>query len=564
MAQPPIGPPDVPVYPPPLTPPPLSPLGVQPDGSIVMGQSPNNVYAVKYDYGQPVNNDSAIPTAIPPFPSIEIDAAKLLAMPGAGNVTLVSLQEEWLNGETVHTAIFSVPWSIRIAWLCWCLGYETVIPAGPVLTPPGAAAAATGAVTTAQAAYNAAVAASIAANATAVNANSNLLLACGGSVDLANASLAASAAAITAGGNFNDAINAAADVAENDFGIQPAPALVIGQEAATAATGAQTAANARANARAAQAALQVANAQYAAVLAGPQPTFSRIPPMQHPEMPWLYATDARMVEAKGVPLNRDDLALTDPAGNLIPVPGVPAGILGAVGSPQGAFGTTAPGLPGYYAYAPWIRYAEPIADDDFQFQDGLVYYSVTYRHRIDRVLSDAQLQATGGNEFSRYVIKGKQYALKTYPIPAFGTAQLKFDTGPLLGTTIGQGIMVVQPLEQLEYTWRDVPWYSDVAIQSMVGRVNSVPFDGRPPETLLLQAPKITRKVNRIGRYTWDIVFRMDFNPFGWNSYLTNNGTTFYHASFPDGTTVYHLRDFNNLFLPFYSPYPGVPAQPFL
>lgn len=382
----------------------LKPLGVQPDGSVVFGQSPDNHYDVAYDAGQPVFNDSGI----------ELDSTKFLSMPGGGNVAMISMGEEWRPDGIVQTITFDVPWSIRIKWLAWCLGYETL---------------------------------------------------------------------------------------PSEF------------------------------------------------FAGlPWQTFNRVPPVQHPEMPWLYASDAKLVEAMGVPLNRDDIVLKDSSGHPVPA-STPGGQIEQF--------TAIPGEepPPQYAYAPAIKYAENAGDGDFTFRDGVARYQVTYTHRLYQILSDDQLHTQGGGEFNRYVTKNKNYAVMSYPVPATGT-QLKFSDPAypaILGTQIGVGILVIQPTEQLEYTWHDVPWYSEQAIQSAAGHINAGVFDGRPPETLLFQAPKITRKRNRVGRYVWDIVMRMDFKPFGWNTYLTKQGTAFVRATFGgavDGPTVYTGANFYNCFNP--------------
>ena len=115
----------------------------------------------------------------------------------------------------------------------------------------------------------------------------------------------------------------------------------------------------------------VVNSGVAILKAGPvaanaSPSLSRVIPHQHPEMPWLYATDCKLVKGKGAIFNRDDLVVLK-GGN-------------AVNGPDGE-----------PAFNPMLAYGEPGPGGTMPWGDGKCVYAVTYRALDYEVLNDTDI-----------------------------------------------------------------------------------------------------------------------------------------------------------------------------
>lgn len=191
--------------------------------------------------------------------------------------------------------------------------------------------------------------------------------------------------------------------------------------------------------------------------------------------------------------------------------------------------------------------------------DGLARFRVTYRPlpyevRTDRMLAEAAWLTKG--EMERYVLREVKDSVKALQIPA---GSLKYWEGPSVGVAVPSPGTILIGMQELVYTWTDVPDLPEDAIAACVGRVNSSPFDGAfgapeyAAETVLCQAPERIRKPRGLrGRVMWDIKFHFLINPRGWNKFPTGTGE-YYGATFggaaPNETNVvYKLADFRDLF----------------
>lgn len=198
-------------------------------------------------------------------------------------------------------------------------------------------------------------------------------------------------------------------------------------------------------------------------------------------------------------------------------------------------------------------------------EDGLARFRVTYRPlpyevRTDRQMAQADWLSKG--ELERYVQREVNYSLKAFQVPA---GQLKFYEGPFVGTAVPAPGSIPFGIQELLYTWHDVPDVPENAIADCEGKVNANAFDGAfgaptyPAQTLLCQAPKKFRIPRNVrGRVTWRIVYSFLYQPFGWNKFPGGTGGNnfgFYGATIggaapaADGSNlIYKLADFASLF----------------
>ena len=281
-----------------------------------------------------------------------------------------------------------------------------------------------------------------------------------------------------------------------------------------------------------------------------QPVMLRTIPSQHPEFPWLYASSCKRVKASegGVIYQRKDL--------------------------------------------PVIAYAEK----DFRFQglanvpqnlavDGWAFYEVTYTDPKYFVLTDDQVIAQSAGpiqgEIGRYVQRTYNYSVKSLAMPADAVPNLKFYNNPNnplpaylvdrtgIGLSIGVGPYLLRPMIQFEFRWVDVPFPPFNAITACVGAVNAALF-GQTVDyssttngeqgTMLCQPPKLRSYRDRRGQFMWEVIYRMDYDPQGWNNFPAKNGIRYMatfggvapliNPMFAGGqNTLYPYADFNKLFM---------------
>lgn len=251
------------------------------------------------------------------------------------------------------------------------------------------------------------------------------------------------------------------------------------------------------------------------------PSLRRTPPVQHPEMPWLYAVECELVRGMPILVTRDDIPIGDAA--------KPGEHIAAAD--------------GHSDFWQMPAYAE-LNPETGQFVDGICEYRVTYRDLDYDVRSDDQLLEApyDGFELNRYVTRAYSYTVKSINVPGTLANAIRFTSGPSTNQVIGQGTLLIRPLIQYEYTWRDVPAPPGEAIAACVGRVNSESFDdvriggslfNAQPHQLLCQAPRIKRYRTKTGRITYDITYRFDADfssLWGWNAFPAPDGL-FYPAA---------------------------------
>jgi hypothetical protein len=167
------------------------------------------------------------------------------------------------------------------------------------------------------------------------------------------------------------------------------------------------------------------------------------------------------------------------------------------------------------------------------------------------------------NELERWVVREGEGSVQYLPLQGL---PLMFYEGPLKGQQIPESAKgAILFVDELAYTWVDVPDVPWAAIQACVGKINRNPFDGAgngawpvyAPGTLLMQAPKRRRHRNPTGRVSWDIVYRFLYRPQGWNNYpaaaIAGGSFGFFGASFdgtPTGQKAYGDAEYDALFIP--------------
>lgn len=254
---------------------------------------------------------------------------------------------------------------------------------------------------------------------------------------------------------------------------------------------------------------------YATAIAGNY-RISRTLPEQHPKYPWLYATDARFIEPQNLAITQDPFSVTD-GGTIVPM----------------------------------IYYVEKVGQ---AFNEGAVRYAVTYRPLPYEILTDNEADATGVDELARYVERSFSFTVQAQPIPT--TVQFKFTEGPYLNTSIpATNPQFIMPIKQCVYRWVEIPDLPHTAIDACVGKVNAESFDGAPgwplyeAETLLCHAPQPKWYRTKQGRVAWDLTYRLDYRPSGWNKFLAAD-RNFYRATIGGtaGLNLYQTADFRALF----------------
>jgi hypothetical protein len=266
---------------------------------------------------------------------------------------------------------------------------------------------------------------------------------------------------------------------------------------------------------------------------------SRIPPAQHPEYPWMYATNVELIRGEGA--YRDDARAIVQLGNGLPAPNPAAG-----GEPL---------------TQPMIEYFD--SGTNSGNLSSLV--AVTYRNLDYEVRADAELAAlpTAQGELERNVIREPDGSASFLPLPTGTIAFVKQDpngnpkppaevvAGAII-PDVASNIVLFQ--EELAYTWVDVPDVDWLGISLCVGKVNDATFDGAKgwpsykPGTLLCMGPKRRRHRTALGRVVWDITYRFLFKKDGWNYLPASNGTFWQVAFVKDGSPPYRTADFNSLF----------------
>lgn len=248
---------------------------------------------------------------------------------------------------------------------------------------------------------------------------------------------------------------------------------------------------------------------------GQPATLTRTIPAQHPEFPWLYASECNLLNGIGAITNNP----------LVPVPMI-------------CYFHNQPGSPMW----------------------GKARVEVIYRHRPYEVLRDDQLDGSTGQELARYVTRTETYAMQALPIPQGngGNNQLKFVATALNGNA-NQPIPNSQmtklfPTREITYTWHEVPEVPEVGIATCMGRVNDKPWDTAYPlsgrynkGTLLCLAPQRDRYINVAGRWMYTITYKFLFRPEGHNFFPANDGNL-YEATYQGGGHHYKDADFDQLF----------------
>ncbi|MCC6421625.1 MAG: hypothetical protein IT429_25680 [Gemmataceae bacterium] len=261
-------------------------------------------------------------------------------------------------------------------------------------------------------------------------------------------------------------------------------------------------------------------------------SMARVVPAQHPEYPWLYATEAEVTPAGGAIFEEP---LLDEERNE----------LGDV--------------VGHKIIAGKLWYIDRSSNSDQNTcKVQVTYRSLPYTVRTDQELLDMHGKfPTVPYELQRYVTRERTYAVNAIPLPGLA---FKWAEGKFSGASVPENaVQLLFPTGALRYTWHSVPVVPDDAISSCEGKVNKEPFDGAkgartyPPGTLLCQAPQVKLNPRSLtGARTYDITYVFLYRPTGWNklpdadgdfNLVTRDGT-------PDADTPYKEALFDVLFFP--------------
>lgn len=297
----------------------------------------------------------------------------------------------------------------------------------------------------------------------------------------------------------------------------------------------------------------------------------RVTPWQHPNYPWLYATDAQ-VTGVGAPIEDPNAHEQGADGGAAPagqqaMPVLPAGAgiinnQAAPAAPPGGAGIVNQRL------IPMLAFMDNRGDTHW---DGYAVVEVTFRPLDYEVRDDDEAARFRQGELSRYVSREINYNVQgiaasqifkdvqVQPVWAEDTASGRV----IKGNPIPEAGLLLFPTAQLHYTWHqvpDVPWEN---IRKCLGKVNVAPFDGVTayqefdPGTLLCQAPRVVRKGRSVaGHVMWDITYVFDYKPEGWNNlpYGDGNYYAFRLGKPPAGVnaldmpTLFPDEDFDLLF----------------
>lgn len=266
-------------------------------------------------------------------------------------------------------------------------------------------------------------------------------------------------------------------------------------------------------------------------------------PVQHPEMPFLYAQEIELVGGMGY-LARSEYAFA------------------LLGTPDPFTGKDQ-----IDANQPlnMVAYRKTVSNQN-QNRNGYARYAVHFRPVTYEIRTDEEIvEEFESDELARYVTRSFAYSTSTVPYPV-ANARLVFTEGPnRLGAIPENFATLILPRVQLRYKWHMVPdiplGISLIAPDSrrIVGRVNADEFDGIgpyplfPEETLLCQPPVIERHRSPTGRVYWDVDYLFTYQPEGWNRFpdvsVLGSGAYFRAGIAGDPTkTVYQRADFDPLF----------------
>jgi hypothetical protein len=263
---------------------------------------------------------------------------------------------------------------------------------------------------------------------------------------------------------------------------------------------------------------------------------SRTLPAQHPEYPWLFASEVEDLSGVGA---WDEIAWLCRDRNGDPI-------------------LDENGEIGDFVFAPSIRYY----DSSSMSSAHSCTLRVVYRHRDYELREDADAWERDEGELSRYVSRFFRVAILHLQLASLSTL-LKFTEGPHENTEIPEAGVKLFPTVQLTMVWNQVPDVPWDAINACTGHVNAETFDGAPgyrsypPGTLLCQAPEVKRLKSIVGRVIWEIIYRFDYRgsvlaadgtPATWNHFPAGDGQL-YKAAFPAAVPVYPSADFDSLFV---------------
>jgi hypothetical protein len=259
-------------------------------------------------------------------------------------------------------------------------------------------------------------------------------------------------------------------------------------------------------------------------------SLSRVPPINDPEMPWLYASECQLLEPQGAwGINPTVFEVDGNGNNFLDQNGNPI-LAGKIGYFETSTGTDA-----YTAR-----------------------YAVRFIPRLYEVRSDNEMLNLPNTqlELERWVERKTKYAMQVIQTP--GT--LTFVPGtPVAGQPVSANAALQYfPTQELQYLWYEVPDVPEDAIQACVGQVNSDPFDGArgaklyPAQTLLCLPPDRERTPRTIlGRVCWTLTYRFAYRPTGWNLFPNGVDQNFYLATRDgtvNGTRLYAVANFAKLF----------------
>ncbi len=284
---------------------------------------------------------------------------------------------------------------------------------------------------------------------------------------------------------------------------------------------------------------------------------SRTLPAQDPTYPQLYAVSCELIEASGAVVQDPNNFAINSSNSALD----PAQVL-----PCAAFVDN--------RYAGGCVASNVSDDQQVKFGDGKALMRVTYRSVPFEVRSNIEISFLAGGELGRFVERVYSPTVEALPLARLASTTLDpskalqfitADPVPAIyqGKIVPEPGVIMLPSAQITWIWHAVPSPPFAAMFGLLGKINSVGFDGSyagltgyracDPETLLFQQPSWRRRGRDSGGdVLYDLQIRCLHRPQGWNQLPAPDGNVYpvTWGGDPDGESIYSTTDFNAIFEP--------------
>ena len=168
--------------------------------------------------------------------------------------------------------------------------------------------------------------------------------------------------------------------------------------------------------------------------------------------------------------------------------------------------------------------------------DGQAIWNVGYKQLPYDLLPDSAVAPQAGSELIRYVIREYHVSTESYQLPGMAFRWGTPDVTPVgpENLPIPEGVTIQRPILEFRYTWVWVPEPLPITAWALlVGKLNSMTFDGQSQYALLCYPPEVSEsKYTPAGTMVRNITYvfglRLD----------TQSWLKLYHRSIDDFDTV--------------------------